>query len=97
MQELGKGTYGTVFLATVKGTGITRAVKTIPKEKVTNVERFKSEVDIMKTLDHPNILRLYDSFEDDSNIYLVLEYRRLTQDLRRRRTLRPHHRPQIFR
>ena len=52
---------------------MTRAVKTIPKEKVTNVERFKSEVEIMKTLDHPNILRLYDSFEDDKNIYLVLE------------------------
>lgn len=72
-QELGKGTYGTVYLAAIRDTKIHRAVKTIPKEKVTNVERFKSEVDIMKTLDHPNILRLYDSFEDDKNIYLVLE------------------------
>lgn len=62
-----------MYLATVRDTKISRAVKTIPKEKVTNVERFKSEVEIMKTLDQSNILRLYDSFEDDKHIYLVLE------------------------
>lgn len=50
LQELGKGTYGQVFQATVTGTKIVRAIKMIPKEKVTNVERFKAEVDIMKTL-----------------------------------------------
>ena len=47
---LGKGTYGTVFLAKVQGTNTTRAVKVIQKDKVNNVERFKCEVDIMKCL-----------------------------------------------
>ncbi len=47
---MGKGTYGQVFQATVTGTNIVRAIKMIPKEKVTNAERFKSEVDIMRSL-----------------------------------------------
>jgi D-Tyr-tRNAtyr deacylase len=47
---LGKGTYGIVFLATVKGSATTRAIKVIQKEKVTNLERFKNEVEIMKVL-----------------------------------------------
>lgn len=70
---LGKGTYGTVYLAKVKGSNTNRAVKVIQKDKVNNAERFKCEVDIMKTLDHPNILRMYDFFEDKKNVYLVLE------------------------
>lgn len=77
---LGKGTYGTVYLAKVKGSNTKRAVKVIQKDKVNNVERFKCEVDIMKSLvgrphpqDHPNILRLYDFFEDKKNVYLVIE------------------------
>lgn len=48
IQELGKGTYGTVVRATLKETKITRALKMISKIKVNNIERFKSEVDIMR-------------------------------------------------
>lgn len=47
---LGKGTYGTVVLAKVKGTSTSRAIKIINKDKVNNAERFKCEVDIMKSL-----------------------------------------------
>lgn len=53
---LGKGTYGTVVLAKVKGSVTQRAVKIIQKDKVNNVERFKCEVDIMKSLvKHPHL------------------------------------------
>lgn len=38
-----------------------------------NLERFKSEINIMKMMDHPNIIKLYESFEDKKNIYLVME------------------------
>ena len=55
---LGKGTYGTVYLAKVKGSNTTRAVKVIQKDKVNNVERFKCEVDIMKSLVLYNNLRI---------------------------------------
>ena len=71
--ELGKGSYGRVQLGMLKGTNLNRAIKIIEKAKVSNVERFKLEVEIMMKLDHPNILRLIDYFEDKKNVYLVLE------------------------
>ena len=71
--ELGKGSYGRVQLAKLKGTSVKRAIKIIEKAKVSNVERFKLEVEIMMKLDHPNILRLMDYFEDPKYVYLVLE------------------------
>lgn len=39
------------------------------KEKV----RLKYEIDILKNLDHPNIVRLFEVFEDKNYIYLVTE------------------------
>lgn len=57
----------------IRGTSIKRAIKIIDKSKVSNVERFRLEVEIMMRLDHPNILRLYDYFEDKKSIYLILE------------------------
>lgn len=71
--ELGKGSYGRVQLGKLKGTNLKRAIKIIEKSKVSNVERFKLEVEIMMKLDHPNILRLIDYFEDKKYVYLVLE------------------------
>lgn len=71
--ELGKGSYGIVQLGKIKGTNVQRAIKIIDKSRVSNVERFKLEVEIMMRLDHPSILRLYDYFEDKKYIYLVLE------------------------
>ena len=71
--ELGKGSYGKVVLGTMKQVKVKRAVKIIDKSKVSNVDRLRFEVEIMKKLDHPNILRLYDYFEDADFVYLVLE------------------------
>lgn len=55
-KKLGKGTYGSVSKAVNKATRTTRAVKTISKARVRNVKRFKQEIAIMKSLDHPNIM-----------------------------------------
>ena len=46
----------------------------IPKSKVKNPDRFKKEIDILRQLDHPNIIKLYETFEDQRNVYLVMEY-----------------------
>ncbi|KAM3130314.1 hypothetical protein pb186bvf_017610 [Paramecium bursaria] len=72
-KELGSGSYGRVFLAKIKDTQIERAIKVIPKSKVRNPEKFKREIDIMRNLDHPNIIKLYETFEDSRNVYLVME------------------------
>jgi hypothetical protein len=77
-QPLGRGSYGEVHAATHLATGARRAIKSVGKASlrryVSNVTGFvRREVDILRRLDHPNICRLYEAFEDDQTIYLVLE------------------------
>lgn len=71
--ELGQGSYGKVIKAKNKHTNAVRAIKIIPKAKVKNHERFATEINIQKTLDHPNIIKLYETYEDERNVYLVFE------------------------
>ncbi|CAD8093543.1 unnamed protein product [Paramecium primaurelia] len=70
---LGQGTYGQVVKAKLKGSKQQRAIKIIPKNKVRNPERFRREIEIMRNLDHPNIIKLFETFEDARNVYLVME------------------------
>jgi len=75
-KKLGEGSYGSVSKCTPKtpkAGGCERAIKTISKAAMKDVERFKMEIAIMKVMDHPNIIKLYESFEDHRNIYLVME------------------------
>mmetsp|Transcript_14326 Transcript_14326/g.29695 ORF Transcript_14326/g.29695 Transcript_14326/m.29695 type:complete len:504 (+) Transcript_14326:83-1594(+) len=72
-KKLGEGSYGAVCEAKHKQSNQVRAVKTIAKSQLKNSERFKQEIAIMKILDHPNIIRLFETFEDHRNIYLVME------------------------
>jgi len=37
------------------------------------MDRFKQEIALMKIMDHPNIIKLYETFEDHRNIYLIME------------------------
>jgi len=59
-----------------KLTGEMRAIKRLTKEKMSVSARIRLnyEIDILKNLDHPNILRLYEVFEDKKYIYLVTEF-----------------------
>lgn len=71
---LGSGTYGVVRKATVKFTGAQRAIKYISKEaSKETMGNLKSEIDICKMLDHPNVVKLYEVFEDAEYLYLVME------------------------
>jgi len=72
-KNLGAGSYGSVSKAVRKATGQQVAIKKITKKDVKNIPRFKLEIRIMKILDHPNIIKLYEHFEDHKNIYLVME------------------------
>jgi calcium-dependent protein kinase len=70
------GSFGMVQKATHNLTGEIRAIKRLTKEKMSDSARIRLsyEIDILKNLDHPNILRLYEVFEDKKCIYLVTEY-----------------------
>eukprot|EP00420_Gonyaulax_spinifera_P029424 CAMPEP_0197876834 /NCGR_PEP_ID=MMETSP1439-20131203/5714_1 /TAXON_ID=66791 /ORGANISM="Gonyaulax spinifera, Strain CCMP409" /LENGTH=579 /DNA_ID=CAMNT_0043496139 /DNA_START=44 /DNA_END=1782 /DNA_ORIENTATION=+ len=72
-KKLGEGSYGAVCKARNKGTGVVRAVKSISKAQMKNIDRFHQEIAIMKMMDHPNICKLFESFEDNRKIYLVIE------------------------
>ena len=39
-----------------------------------NKENLKREINIQRSINHPHITKLYDYFEDNENVYLVLEY-----------------------
>ena len=38
------------------------------------IQHIKTEIKIMYSLNHDNIIKLYNHFEDDTSVYLVLEY-----------------------
>mmetsp|Transcript_15880 Transcript_15880/g.29011 ORF Transcript_15880/g.29011 Transcript_15880/m.29011 type:complete len:518 (-) Transcript_15880:180-1733(-) len=72
-KRLGEGSFGKVSEATHKGTGAVRAIKSIAKAGIKNMTKFNREIEIMKSLDHPNIIKLYETFQDAHNINLVME------------------------
>lgn len=73
-KKLGEGAYGKVFQAFEKESGELRAIKKLDKSKIKNPSRFKNELTALRTLDHPNIIKLFEVFEDDTNFYLVQEF-----------------------
>lgn len=50
-----------------------RAIKTISKNDVKDKDIFATEVQLLKKMDHPNIIKLYEVYETDKTIYLVTE------------------------
>lgn len=72
--EIGKGNYGTVVKARELNTSRIFAVKIIQKNRIVESHTFKQEIDILRVLDHPNIVKLVECFETDRLLYLVQEY-----------------------
>ncbi|CEM08786.1 unnamed protein product [Vitrella brassicaformis CCMP3155] len=71
-RKLGTGAFGQVRAAIEKETGGRRAVKMILKNEAQHHE-LVNEVEIMQQLDHPNIVKLFDFFEDKNFYYYVME------------------------
>jgi calcium-dependent protein kinase len=75
-EELGSGCYGRVVLGVNKKTKESRAIKIINKPSIQNEktrQKIMNEVEIQSKLDHPNIIKLFEFYEDQFNLYLVLE------------------------
>ena len=70
-KPLGTGAYGVVSKCVHRDTNHERACKKVPRKKIKNMDRFKQEITILQKLDHPNVLRIYEYFEDEKNIYLI--------------------------
>ncbi|XP_074972546.1 serine/threonine-protein kinase SIK2 isoform X3 [Phalacrocorax aristotelis] len=73
---LGKGNFAVVKLARHRITRSEVAIKIIDKSQLdaVNLEKIYREVQIMKMLDHPHIIKLYQVMETKSMLYLVTEF-----------------------
>ncbi|GJQ71712.1 putative protein kinase [Trypoxylus dichotomus] len=75
LSELGRGTFGTVYLCEKKH----NKMKIVIKEIELNSDQLtiaQNEVNILKTLHHPNICQYYDSFKRNNKFSIVMEYAR---------------------
>uniref|UniRef100_A0A9J8CLB6 non-specific serine/threonine protein kinase n=1 Tax=Cyprinus carpio carpio TaxID=630221 RepID=A0A9J8CLB6_CYPCA len=77
-RTLGKGNFAVVKLARHRITKSEVAIKIIDKTQLdaVNLEKIYREVEIMKLLDHPHIIKLYQVMETKNMLYLVTEYAR---------------------
>ena len=73
IKQLGKGGYGKVYEVKNIKTGEIRACKHLSKLNIKNLEKFRREIEILKKMDHPNIIKLYEVYESERSLYLVME------------------------
>uniref|UniRef100_A0A1I7Y5D4 Aurora kinase n=1 Tax=Steinernema glaseri TaxID=37863 RepID=A0A1I7Y5D4_9BILA len=76
-RALGRGKFGSVFLAREKESKYIVALKVLFKNQLEkhNLEtQLRREIEIQYHLRHPNILRLFGYFHDSTRVYIVLEY-----------------------
>lgn len=78
-KTLGTGQYGAAYEAVSNSNGMDVAVKVINKSRFRSsdiayqFDSMRSEIGIMRTVDHPNIIKLHDVFETENDLYLVME------------------------
>ncbi|XP_074095274.1 serine/threonine-protein kinase MARK2 isoform X14 [Cotesia typhae] len=76
LKTIGKGNFAKVKLAKHIPTGKEVAIKIIDKTQLNpgSLQKLFREVRIMKMLDHPNIVKLFQVIETEKTLYLVMEY-----------------------
>ena len=76
IKTLGDGSFGVVFCAINIQTGMKIAMKQIEKlkENVIDDLEIKNEINILKKLDHPNIVKIYEFYNTKKNYFLITEY-----------------------
>ena len=78
LSDIGEGAYGVVKKVCLKNDPDTiRAMKVIPKENIIEKEdgtKLVDEIEILKNLEHPNIMKIYECFNDKDNVYIISEF-----------------------
>ena len=77
VELLGEGSYGKVFLVRHRVTGSLRAMKEINKSSLKNSEEendVSNEITILKKLDYPNIVKIFEFFLTNDKYFLITEY-----------------------
>ena len=74
IRPLAEGGYGQVYLVKHLKIQKERAMKVIPIKSKNADEKTDEEIELLKNLDHPNIVKLFEYFCDDEKYYLITEY-----------------------
>ena len=53
---------------------LTRVIKKISKSAVKNPAEYFKEYSVLTSFDHPQIIKIYETFEDEAHFYMVIEY-----------------------
>lgn len=74
--DLGSGKFGQVKLGYHKKNKRHVAIKSFKKKEMNPIDfdLVKTEIEILKVCQHPNIIKLYDMFENEDDIHIVMEY-----------------------
>lgn len=71
--EIGRGKFGTVYRCKEKNNGLLLAAKVVNVEKKEDRRAVEREVEIMRRLQHPRLIQLYDAIDNGKQIYVILE------------------------
>ena len=76
LDQVGEGSFGRVFKARRKYTSQIVAIKMINKlgQSPEDLTNFRREIDILRCVDHPHIMRMIDIFETDTDFCVVSEF-----------------------
>lgn len=76
LKTIEKGKFGVVRLGKHILTGEKVAIKVINKlqQKQRTLDEILREVEIMKRLDHPNIIKVFQTIDTEDNFYIIMEY-----------------------
>ena len=70
---IGKGAFGVVYKAFELCSGRIVAIKQIPVN-TENKKHVIKEIELLKNLDHPNIVKYYNYLKEENHIYIIMEY-----------------------
>jgi len=76
-KKLGSGSYGDVYYTTKKNSNLIFATKKLNKKRTMSPSHksyFLNEIEILKTTDHENIIKLHEFKNSENNFYMIMEY-----------------------
>lgn len=76
-RKLGQGAFGSVHLVTCKASGVRRVLKTVNKRlsarSGVSMDMLQREIEVLKVLDHPHVVRLFEHYTDRSDMHLIMD------------------------
>ena len=73
LRDIGKGTYSKVYTVQNKSNFKVYLCKEILKSKISDLLKFKNDINILSKAEHPNLVRIYEIFEDERHFSLIME------------------------